>query len=225
MNRQSGRISASMMCAEIINLRETILLFEKNDVSYLHIDVMDGEFVPNFGLGTDYIQELRRLTSIPLDIHLMVQRPEDKLNWLGLQPSDSVSLHFESTVHVQRTLERIRKFGCKAMLAINPATPIFSVEESLEYLDGITVLMVNPGFAGQQIVHNCIKKVEKLRAMLDNAGFSDLLIEVDGNISFQNAKLLKQLGADVFVAGSSSIFRGGISDMEKNILRMQSIIA
>lgn len=223
-DRRTGQISASMMCAELIHLEQAVRLLEKNQIDYLHIDVMDGEFVPNLGLGVDYINSLRRLTDIPLDIHLMVQRPEDKVDWLQVQPSDSVSLHFESTIHIQRALEQIKRFGCKVMLAINPGTPICSVEESLEYIDGVTLLTVNPGFAGQKIVHSCIKKAERLRTFLSSAGFSHLAIEVDGNISFQNAELFKRLGADIFVAGSSSLFSGGIENLEKNIVRFQSII-
>ncbi len=219
-----GQISASMMCAELACLERTVRLLEKSHIDYLHIDVMDGEFVPNFGLGVDYINGLRQITDIPFDIHLMVQRPEDKVGWLKIRPSDSISLHFESTIHIQRALEQIRKFGCKVMLAINPATPVCSIEESMEYIDGVTLLTVNPGFAGQKIVHSCIKKAERLRKMVDNSGFSNLLIEVDGNISFQNAEIFKHLGADIFVAGSSSLFSGGIENLEENILRFKSIV-
>ncbi|MBS5783934.1 MAG: ribulose-phosphate 3-epimerase [Clostridium sp.] len=224
MSRQAGQISASMMCADLIDLKDTITIFEKNKMDYLHIDVMDGDFVPNFGLGVDYIRGLRGLTNIPMDFHLMINRPEDKLEWLGIQPSDCVSIHFESTVHVQRTLEKVRHYGCKVMMAINPATPLYSVEEVLEYIDGITVLTVNPGFAGQRIVHSCIRKTEKLKKLLLNSGYSNLSIEVDGNISFENARLLRDLGADMFVAGTSSVFSGGKEKIEENMLRLRAII-
>lgn len=161
MRREPGKMSASMMCSDLIHLKENITVFEKEHVEYLHIDIMDGEFVPNFGLGVDYLCGLRELTSIPMDIHLMVNRPEEKLEWLGIQSTDLVQIHYESTQHVQRTVERTKRYGCKVMLAINPATPICSVEEMLEYIDGVTVLTVNPGFAGQQIVQSCIKKTKK----------------------------------------------------------------
>lgn len=225
MTKPAGKISASMMCADLVHLQDTIHLFEKHRMDYLHIDVMDGDFVPNFGLGVDYLRGLRELTAIPMDLHLMVSRPEDKLEWLGIQPSDCVSIHFESTVHVQRTLEKVRRYGCKVMLAINPATPLYSVEEVLEYIDGVTVLTVNPGFAGQKIVRSCIKKTERLRHFLVASGFPELLIEVDGNISFENAKILRALGADIFVAGTSSVFSGKGEEMEENILHLRSVIA
>lgn len=224
MKKGPGKISASMMCADLIHLKETINLFEENYIDFLHIDIMDGEFVPNLGLGVDYIRNLRRFTNIPLDLHMMVHRPEEKLEWLGIQPSDCVSLHYESTAHVQRALEQIRKYSCKVMLAINPATPVFSIEEVLEYIDGVTLLTVNPGFAGQKLIHSCIKKAEKLKNLLVDSGFPDMLVEVDGNISFDNARIFKDRGADIFVAGTSSIFSGSIEYMKDNILHLQSII-
>lgn len=221
MEKRHGKISASMMCSDLIHLKENIAVFERTGIEYLHIDVMDGEFVPNFGLGVDYLYGLRELTDIPMDLHLMVNRPEDKLGWLNIQPADRVHIHYESTQHVQRTVERVRRYGCKVMLAINPATPIYSTEEMLEYIDGVTVLTVNPGFAGQQIVRSCIKKTGRLKTLLAEMGFERLDVEVDGNISFENAKTLRGLGANIFVAGSSSIFpkRGIVSEEKVTLLR------
>jgi len=210
-----GKISASMMCADLIHLKEHIQLFEKNKIEYLHIDIMDGDFVPNLGLGVDYIRGLRELTSIPLDLHLMVTRPENKLDWLDIQAEDQIIIHYESTLQLQRTLEKARTYGAKVMLAINPGTAVYTIEEVLDYIDGITVLTVNPGFAGQKIVKSCIKKVGKLRAYLSEQQHEHLQIEVDGNISFEHAKILRGLGADMFVAGTSSIFQEG--DMQKHI--------
>lgn len=199
-------ISASMMCSKLIDLNEIIQVFEDEKIDYLHIDVMDGEFVPNLGLGTDYIRGLRELTNIPLDIHLMTSKPEEKISWLNLTDKDIVSIHYESTPHVQKAIMEAKQFGCKVFLAINPATPIFSVEEVLEYIDGINVLTVNPGFAGQKIVHNCISKTARLKNFLNDCQCEDKIIEVDGNISNENAKILSSLGANMFVAGTSSIF-------------------
>lgn len=225
MHRKAGMVSASMMCADLIHIRQTVEAFEANNVEYLHIDVMDGSFVPNFGLGVDYLRGLRELTDIPMDIHLMVTRPEDKLAWMNLTPRDRVSIHFESTVHVQRTIEAAKRYGGKVMLAINPATPIYSVEEMVEYIDGVTILTVNPGFAGQSIVRSCIKKTGKMRKLLDELGYPDLEIEVDGNISFENAKILRDLGADIFVAGTSSIFGGGYTEVGERTAMLRSVIA
>lgn len=161
-----GKISASMMCSNLVDLRETITIFEEEKIEYLHIDVMDGAFVPNFGLGVDYIRGLRKLTDIPLDLHLMIKDPEYKLQWIGIKPTDIVSIHYESSFQVQRVLDWLQPYGCKRFLAINPATPVYVLEEVLEYIDGINLLMVNPGFAGQKIVPSTMQKVQKVMDLL-----------------------------------------------------------
>lgn len=219
-----GKLSASMMCANLTDLKETISIFEQEGIDYLHIDVMDGEFVPNFGLGVDYIRGLRELTAIPLDLHLMVRNPEYKYSWLGLRESDMVSIHYESTQQIQRALDRLAPFGCRRFVAINPATPVSMLEEVLDYIDGINLLMVNPGFAGQKIVPSTLRKAEKLRHFLQSNAQEQIEIEVDGNITEGNAAILRRYGASIYVAGSSSIFRGGSSECRENIRRMQQIV-
>ena len=221
---KEAKISASMMCADLVNLRETIRIFEKVGIDYLHIDVMDGEFVPNFGLGSDYIRGLRELTKIPLDIHMMVASPEYKFKWVGIQSTDTVSIHYESTTQIQRALDWLTEFGCRRFLAINPATPIYVLEEVLDYIDGINLLMVNPGFAGQKIVSSTIKKAERLVKFLSDRGKQHIEIEVDGNITFENAKILRNIGANMFVAGTSSVFRSSIDDYSDNIRTLKQFI-
>lgn len=218
---KKSKISASMMCADLVHLKQTIAVFEKEEIEYLHIDVMDGEFVPNFGLGSDYIRGLRELTKIPLDIHMMVASPEYKFKWVGIQSTDMVSIHYESTPQIQRALDWLSEYGCKRFLAINPATPIYVLEEVLDYIDGINLLMVNPGFAGQKIVSSTIKKAERLINFLKDHGKDDLEVEVDGNITFENAKILRSIGATIFVAGTSSIFKGPLNKYAENILSLR----
>ena len=213
-----------MMCSDLIDLKDTIDIFEREEVEYLHIDMMDGSFVPNFGLGVDYIRGLRRLTDIPLDLHLMVKDPEYKLQWIGIKDTDIVSVHYESSFQVQRVLDWLLPYGCKRFLAINPATPINVLEEVLDYIDGINLLMVNPGFAGQKIVPSTLKKVRKVVDLLKKAGREDITIEVDGNITLENAKVLKGIGADIFVAGTSSLFKDGISSYMDYINRLRQAI-
>ncbi len=217
-------ISASMMCSNLLELKETISIFEEDAVEYLHIDVMDGEFVPNFGLGVDYIRGLRELTNIPLDLHLMIKSPEYKLRWIGIRETDIVSIHYESTFQVQRALDWLSPFKCKKFIAINPATPTYSIEEVLDYIDGINILMVNPGFSGQKMVPSTMKKVDKVKQLLDKEEKKDIIIEVDGNISPEKAKELKAKGANMFVAGTSSIFRGDISSYRKNLIELRKSI-
>lgn len=211
------KLSASMMCADLVNLKNIIRVFEEEKVNYLHIDVMDGEFVPNFGLGVDYIRGLRELTDIPLDLHLMIKDPEYKLQWIGIEKSDLVSIHYESTYQVQRALDWLEPFGCKKFLAINPATPIYVLEEVLDYIDGINLLMVNPGFAGQKIVQSTLKKAFRVQEFLKERNKENIIIEVDGNITPENGAKLRRCGASIFVCGTSSIFRGNVDNYKSNI--------
>ena len=208
---RKSQISASMMCSNLVDLQATIDVFEKEKVEYLHIDVMDGEFVPNFGLGVDYIRGLRELTSIPLDLHLMIKDPEYKLPWIGIHKEDIVTIHYESTFQVQRALDYLVPYGCKRFLAINPATPVGQIEEVLDYIDGVNLLMVNPGFAGQKIVPSTLRKAEKLQKFLQEMHREDIILEVDGNITKEHGATLRSCGASIFVAGTSSIFCTGLA--------------
>jgi ribulose-phosphate 3-epimerase len=222
--KEKGEISASMMCTDLVDLYETIQIFERNGVEHLHIDVMDGTFVPNLGLGVDYIRGLRKLTSIPLDIHLMIKDPEYKLQWIGIKETDIVSIHYESSFQVQRVLDWLQPFGCQRFLAINPATPIGVLEEVLDYIDGINLLMVNPGFAGQKMIPSTMKKAERLVQMLKQAQREDIIVEVDGNITPEHGRRLREIGASIFVAGKSSIFKGKVDEYEQNVRILRQAI-
>lgn len=214
---QKSEISASLMCSDLVDLKETIRIFEVEGIERLHIDMMDGTFVPNFGLGVDYVRGLRKLTKIPLDLHLMIKDPEYKFSWIGILPTDIVSIHYESTFQVQRALDYLQPFGCKRFLAINPATPVSALEEVLDYIDGINLLMVNPGFAGQKIVPSTLRKAQKVVDLLKREGHEDIIIEVDGNITPENGKILREIGASMFVAGTSAIFKGDLNKYSDNI--------
>lgn len=218
-----NKISASLMCADPFELKNVLKTLENNNIDFLHIDIMDGKFVPNLGIGSDYINALKQHTQIPLDYHIMVKDPDSIINLLDLREQDIVSIHYESSYQVQRTLENIRRKGnCKVMIAINPATPLCVLEELIYYIDGINLLMVNPGFAGQKMVDNCLKKAEKVARFIKKFKRNDILFEVDGNINFEHAKTLNNIGANMFVAGSSSIFRK--DNMEESIKKLQECI-
>jgi len=212
------------MCASIADFKETLATFKKEGIELLHIDVMDGEFVPNFQLGTAFIEQVRKMSDIPLDIHLMINRPEDKLDWFGIKEGEWVSIHYESTNHVQRALARIKAKGAKAMLALNPATPLCVLEDVLDDLDAVLIMTVNPGFAGQALIPATLNKIKRLRGMLDDCGRSDILIEVDGNVSFENGKRMSEAGANIFVAGSSSVFHKDMT-LTEGIRRLRESVA
>jgi len=212
-----------MMCADIMNLKPILKTFEQEGIEFLHIDIMDGQFVPNFTLGTDYCKLLKKNTSIPLDIHMMFEDPESKIDWFPLAYGDYVSVHAESTRHLQRVLAQIKAKGAKAMVAINPATPIASIEHVLDDIDGVLIMTVNPGFAGQKLVPATLKKITDLRNYLDEKGYEQIEIEVDGNVSFENAKKMKNTGANIFVAGTSSIFKDEFT-LEEGIQKLRQVI-
>ena len=204
--KRRAAISPSMMCADITQTGHFLQIMQEEGIEYLHIDVMDGRFVPNFTLGTDYCKMLRAHTDIPLDIHLMVEDPEEKLGWFDIAEGDIVSVHAESTRHLQKALSCVAASGGIPFVALNPATPLTALDYVLDDIGGVLVMTVNPGFAGQKMVPACLDKIRDVREYLDARDRQDALIEVDGNVSFENAVKMRRAGADILVAGTSSIF-------------------
>lgn len=217
-------ISPSLMCADIFNLRNIIRDFEKNSIELLHIDVMDGVFVPNFCLGTDYCRRLKAETSIPLDIHLMITQPLDKLLAFPFGEGDMVSVHFESDTpdNIHKALEAVRDRGAEAFLAVNPDTPVETVLGFMGEISGVLLMTVYPGFAGQKMVEGSLERITAFRKLLDERGCDNLSIEVDGNVNYEKAPLMRQAGADIFVVGTSSIL--GPGDLTDNINKMRSLL-
>jgi len=207
-----NKLSPSMMCCDFFNLAEQVKAFEQSSVELLHIDIMDGAFVPNFTLGSDYVKQLKKNTSIHLDIHFMVEYPERHLDMFEFGEGDYVSVHFESTKHLQRVLQMIKARGAKALLAINPATPVEMAIDVLDDIAGIRVMTVNPGFAGQKMIPHAIDKIKRTRKFLDENGRPDAEIEVDGNVSIPNAINMKNAGANIFVLGTAALFGHGPLD-------------
>ncbi len=212
-----NKLAPSMMCCDFFDLRAQMDSFEKSGIELLHIDIMDGNFVPNFALGVDFVKQLKKGTDIPLDIHFMTEYPERHLDSFLIGEGDYVSVHYESTKHLQRVLSAIKQKGAKALLAINPATPVEVALDVLGDIDGLLIMCVNPGFAGQRMIPASIGKIERARAFLDLHGRSDAEIEVDGNVSVANAIKMYTAGANIFVLGTSAVFCGdSIEDNVRN---------
>ena len=199
-------LSASVMCADLMNMEKSVRELEKAGIDLLHVDIMDGSFVPNITLGFDFINALKNITDIPLDVHMMVNNPGQFLDMMNLSKNDYLCIHYEGDIHAQRTLAKIREKGWKAGLALNPQTPVECLEHLLDYMDMALVMTVSPGFAGQKIFAGAGEKVKKTRTFLDERGFKCIPIEVDGNISPENGARMSKCGADIFVLGTSSLF-------------------
>ncbi len=219
----SSRLSPSMMCADIFQIHSILTTFQNHNIDFLHMDVMDGHFVPNITLGTDYMTMVREHTSIPFDYHMMVQEPLEMLRIFDIRKGDMVSVHIESTPHLHRALAQIHDKGATPMAVLNPGTPIGLLEDVLPDLGGVLLMTVNPGFAGQKLIPQTIGKITRLRTWLDDKGYPDVRIEVDGNVSFANAQIMRQAGADTFVCGTSSIF-GKEEALESNISRLRMLL-
>ena len=208
------KLSPSMMCASFFELAAQTATFEKNGIELLHIDVMDGSFAPNFALGVDFARQLKKNCSIPLDIHLMVREPERHIPSFPIAEGDIVSVHIESTDKPRECIEAIKSRGARAFMVLNPETPTSALSDLLPIIDGVLIMAVNPGFAGQKMLPGTIEKIAETRRLLDEAGREDAEIEVDGNVSIENGIRMRSAGANIFVLGTAALFRG---DLEANI--------
>ena len=199
---QAVRIAPSILSADLGKLAEEVREVERGGADWIHVDVMDGRFVPNITLGPVVVSAVRRATTLPLDVHLMIVEPERYVADFAEAGADTISVHVEASTHLQRTLAEIRRLGKRAGVVLNPHTPEESVRYVLEDVDLILVMSVNPGFGGQKFLSSALPKLRALREMIDRAGL-DVDLEVDGGISEATAESVVAAGARVLVAGSA----------------------
>ena len=205
MNR-SAKLEASLACANFRNLEADIEQLSEASIDFLHIDIMDGDFVPNFALGFDIMETASKLCSIPQDCHLMVLEPERYIDRTIASGAKYVSIHHEATYHVQKALQQIRDSGAKAGIVLNPATPLTNLEYILDDIDMVTIMTVNPGFAGQKLIPAMLRKIKDTSEVLRSTGHQNVEIQVDGNVSFEHIPAMVAAGATMLVGGTSSIF-------------------
>jgi len=208
------KVAPSIMCADFAHIENEIHKLERGGAHLFHFDIMDGNFVPNFTLGPDIIKILRKKTKIPFEIHLMILHPEKYIETFVKAGGDIICVHAESTIHLDRLLQTIKKYKVKSAVALNPATPISVIKYVLDKLDVILIMAVNPGFTGQEFIPETVEKVKELRDLLTVAGFNKIEIEVDGCINDQAIAMLLEAGANIFVGGTRGVFIKGRNVLE-----------
>lgn len=212
-------IAPSLLSADFSKLGKAAALLDRSDADWFHLDVMDGRFVPNITFGMPVIKAIRPLSDKPFDVHLMIAEPERYIEDFKKAGADILSIHLEASTHLHRSLQAIRQCGMKSGVALNPHSPVESIEHVLAETDLVCLMSVNPGFGGQKFIESTYEKVRRLKAMIRAQG-TNTLIEIDGGVSDANAELLKEAGADVLVAGS---YVFGSADPEKTIAGLKAI--
>jgi ribulose-phosphate 3-epimerase len=196
------KIAPSILSADFARLGAEIQAIEAGGADYVHIDVMDGHFVPNITIGPLVVEAARRVTNLPLDVHLMIENPDRFIPDFARAGADLITVHIEAVPHLHRTVQLIKSLGKKAGVSLNPATPVSSLEVILDDLDLVLIMSVNPGFGGQSFISSSLAKIEALRAEIDRRGLQ-VEIEVDGGVKTDNIAAIAAAGASVFVAGSA----------------------
>lgn len=200
-------IAPSILSADFSKLGDEIKSVERGGADYIHLDVMDGIYVPNITFGAPVVSKLRKTTKLPFDVHLMVDRPERFIDDFVNAGSDIITVHAEATIHLHRTLQQIRNAGLKAGVSLNPATPLQILDYIMEDIDLILLMSVNPGFGGQSYINAVTDKIKKVRKIIDSSG-RKIILEVDGGIKEDNAGLVMQAGAELLVVGSDIFSQG-----------------
>lgn len=215
------QLAPSLLSADFANLERDVRTLEAGGADVLHVDVMDGHFVPNITIGPPVVAALRAITALPLDCHLMIEQPDKYIPAFATAGADWISVHVEASPHLHRSLAFIKSFGKKAGVVLNPATPVEHCYDAAEFADFILLMSVNPGFGGQQFIPSFYRRAAKLRTFLDSNGLAHVEIEVDGGVTAANIAGVAQAGANIIVSGSG-VFAGNPVD---NMQAMRQAVA
>lgn len=211
------KLSPSILSADMGHLAEDIKTITEAGTQYIHVDVMDGMFVPNISFGFPILKAVRKMTDKVLDVHLMIADPDRYIDAFYEAGADIICVHAEACTHLHRTVQHIKQLGAKAAVALNPATPLSVLDYVLEDLDMVLIMSVNPGFGGQKFIPSSIRKIKELRSILEERGLEHIELEVDGGVTLDNLEKIKEAGANVFVAGSA-VFNGNAEENVKSFL-------
>jgi ribulose-phosphate 3-epimerase len=214
------KIAPSILSADFAHLADEIARITEAGADMIHVDVMDGHFVPNFTIGPPIVKAIRKVTELPLDVHLMMTNPDDFIDEFIKAGSDYLTVHVETCAHLHRTIQSIKEEGAKAGVTLNPATPLSSIEEILGEVDLLLIMSVNPGFGGQSFIPSVLEKLRRARKMIDQKGLK-VELEIDGGVKVENIAAMAQAGADIFVSGSA-IFQS--KDYKDTIQKMRAMI-
>jgi len=202
MKTQPVYIAPSILSADLLRLEEQVKALARNGADYIHVDVMDGHFVPNLTFGPNMVKTLKRITSVPLDVHLMISNPDLYIEAYAKAGADILTVHQEACTHLHRTIQSIHQQGIKAGVSLNPATSLSTIENVLDNIDLLLIMTVNPGFGGQKFIPQGLKKIAEARRMIDKSG-RGILLEVDGGVDGNTVESIVQHGANVLVSGSA----------------------
>lgn len=214
-----AKIAPSLLSADFADLKNEIKKVENGGADYLHLDVMDGLYVPNITFGAPVIRKLRKVTNLPFDVHLMIDRPERFIKDFVEAGANIITVHQEATIHLHRTIQEIKSYGIMAGVSLNPATPLESIEYILDDIDLILIMTVNPGFGGQSFISQMERKIKRMRNIIDERNLN-IILEVDGGVKLSNAKDILSWGADLLVIGSDIFNSDNIENRTKEFKRL-----
>jgi ribulose-phosphate 3-epimerase len=212
-------VSPSLLAADFANLEHEVTMINRSEADWVHLDIMDGVFVPNISFGFPVIKAVKKVAAKPLDVHLMIIDPDRYLTQFCEAGANNLTVQYEACTHLNRTVTEIRNLGMKAGVAINPHTPVLLLKNILPYIDLVLIMTVNPGFGGQLFIKESYNKITELRTMIDRGGYN-VLIEVDGGINISNATKLVESGVNVLIAGSSVFSSANPSAMIRKLKRL-----